>query len=50
VNVFWFKMTDILNFSLIKSLYTLVKHVTEFLDPDSIAFDTTIIAIVWIIK
>jgi hypothetical protein len=27
-----------------------IKHFNEFLDPDNIAFDTTIIAVVWIIK
>jgi hypothetical protein len=43
------KMADILNFNFIY-LYTLTKHSNEFLDPDNMAFNTTIIAIVWIIK
>jgi hypothetical protein len=39
-----------LNFSLNHSLYTLIKHCNEFLDPDNIAVDTTIIAEVQIIR
>jgi hypothetical protein len=35
---------------LIHSLYTIIKHFNEFLDPDNITFVTTIIVIVWIIR
>jgi hypothetical protein len=45
-----FGIMDIFNFCIIKSIFNLVNHFDEFLDPENIAFDTTMIAIVWIIR
>ena len=45
-----FGIADILNFCIILSIYNLVNQSDEFLDLENIAFDATMIAIVWIIR